>query len=484
MKFLAMLKDSLREAIDSKVFYVMVGLSVVLILLACTVTFTPKSGAENVMRAAALPLSVDLSALEDIGQDDDPSHVLERLRKNAQDVYHVTDVEAVNGEPNDPTATYLVKIQFVPIPSLFGRSKSVDADPAAKIREKFGRLGDWTVAEVLDVKAVHIEAGGLLDSFLRKRREFDVTVRPTPTALRLWPHSLSVFFGALPVLDQQKGFPLGTQVFLIEQVLVNSIGAWITILISIVITAFFVPNMLRKGTVDLLIVKPINRPVILLYKYLGGLLFIALNTTVAVAGVWLALGYRSGIWSTGFLASIPVIIFFFAILYSASTLFAVLTRSPIVSILLTCAVWFLLFIVGLTHSVFEGLRDLDRMTLPNRSSHYVSAVTLAADGPGAGALLAAAAMPPRMVDSIMEMRVYDWTFARMVAGLRYVLPRTSDLGTLTSRLSFKEMVFPVALNPREARVDSISWGESLTVSFAFIAVMLGLSCWRFSATDY
>ena len=28
------------------------------------------------------------------------------------------------------------------------------------------------------------------------------------------------------------------------------------------------------------------------------------------------------------------------------------------------------------------------------------------------------------------------------------------------------------------------WGESLAVSFAFIAVMLGLACWRFSVKDY
>jgi hypothetical protein len=89
-----------------------------------------------------------------------------------------------------------------------------------------------------------------------------------------------------------------------------------------------------------------------------------------------------------------------------------------------------------------------------------------------------------MIESIISLRVYEWTFARIVAGLRYVLPRTGDLDTLTSRLSFQEMVFPIAINPREKRADAITWGESLTVSGAFIAVMLGLSCWRFCAKDY
>ena len=41
MKFLAMLKDSLREAIDAKVFYVMVALSLLLILFVLTTSFKP-----------------------------------------------------------------------------------------------------------------------------------------------------------------------------------------------------------------------------------------------------------------------------------------------------------------------------------------------------------------------------------------------------------------------------------------------------------
>src|SRR5205823_2542737 len=144
------------------------------------------------------------------------------------------------------------------------------SDPTAMIREKFGRLGGWTIAEVLDVKPVSDSAGGLAQMLLGKGGTFAVTARPTATAVRLWPHDFSLFFGALPIYGQDKGVPLGAQVFLIEQLLINSIGAWITILVSIVITAFFIPNMLRKGTVDLLLVKPISRPALLLYKYIGG----------------------------------------------------------------------------------------------------------------------------------------------------------------------------------------------------------------------
>ena len=34
------------------------------------------------------------------------------------------------------------------------------------------------------------------------------------------------------------------------------------------------------------------------------------------------------------------------------------------------------------------------------------------------------------------------------------------------------------------KLPDIPWAESLTVSFAFIGVMLGLACWRFAVKDY
>jgi ABC-type transport system involved in multi-copper enzyme maturation permease subunit len=482
MKFLAMLKDSLREAIDAKVFYVMVGLSALLILLAMTMTFTPKAGGEAIMRTAAIPLSVDLATLESAGQDDDVTKLIDRFRKNAQDLYQVTDVEALDGAADAPSSTFLVKIKILPVKSFFGGS-AAESDPAAWIRQKFGRLGDWTIVDVLDVKPIDTGATGLARLFLGKGREFAVTARPTPVALRLWPHETSLFFGAVPVV--WKAIPLGLQLFFIEQGIVGGFGAWVTLLVSVVISAFFIPNMLRKGTVDLLLVKPINRSTLLMYKYVGGLLFIAINTAVAIAGVWAALGVRTGIWPVGFLASIPAIVFFFAILYSVSTLFAVLTRSAIVSILMTCVIWVGLFAVGVGHSIFEEIREADRVTRPRALAAVgTDVLTLSGGGFGYGPLLAVSMLPPEVTDHLVGQRPYDWLFARALAGLHYVLPRTKDLDLLNNQLSLRELVFPIMPVARENRVASVSWGETLTVSAIFIALMLGLSCWRFATKDY
>ncbi len=55
-------------------------------------------------------------------------------------------------------------------------------------------------------------------------------------------------------------------------------------------------------------------------------------TAVAVGGVWVVVGLRTGVWSPGLLYSVGGITFYFAILYSVSTLFGVLTRSTLVAI--------------------------------------------------------------------------------------------------------------------------------------------------------
>src|ERR1051325_649325 len=49
MKHLSILKDSIREALDSKVLYVMVGISTLVILFVATMSFEPLS-AEQTMK--------------------------------------------------------------------------------------------------------------------------------------------------------------------------------------------------------------------------------------------------------------------------------------------------------------------------------------------------------------------------------------------------------------------------------------------------
>ncbi len=497
MKFLAILRDSLREAIDTKVFYVMVGLSLLLIALGFSCTFKPRPGGEFLMKAASFPLNMDLTNLD--LENPEPELLLRRLGA-ARGLFQVTSVAPVEGEADAPTSTFRVQIQarLNPLAGL-GSSESLQEH----ITRAFGVLDRWRIAEVVAVKRCDAPLiGGLRNPF---SAEFEVLARVAPAGRRLWPYDFSLFFGALPFALVKDGVPLALQLFALENYLINGFGAWVAILVSIVITAFFIPNMLRKGTVDLLLVKPIHRTTLLLYKYVGGLLFILLNTAVAVVGVWLALSLRSGIWAPAFLVSIPIITFFFAILYSVSALFGVLTRSPIVAILLTCAVWLGLFVVGVTHVFVAETRKKDnRQRLQQAGPVLAGMAGIQASPLGQGPLLALAA-PYTMTAQPARLRrghdpenpfgnseespltrpiLFDNWFTRSVAALHFILPRTHDLDDLTKFLLLRDLVFSNRVGTQKFSASPISWTESLTVSGIFIAIMLGLACWRFATRDY
>src|SRR5262245_11548746 len=63
MKYLAILKDSLREALDNKVMYVTVGLSLLVTLVLLSVGFDPLPPEEVIGRA----LTGNLLSIKDIG---------------------------------------------------------------------------------------------------------------------------------------------------------------------------------------------------------------------------------------------------------------------------------------------------------------------------------------------------------------------------------------------------------------------------------
>ena len=132
-----------------------------------------------------------------------------------------------------------------------------------------------------------------------------------------------------------SGAPLGLQIFILYKLLTTGFGAWIMLLVGVVVTSFFVPNMIRKGTLELLLVRPISRWRLLFYKYLGGLLFALVLLLALVGGAWLATGLRAGLWSPTVLMAVPIVLLFFALLYACSTLVAVITRAPVPAMLVT-----------------------------------------------------------------------------------------------------------------------------------------------------
>jgi ABC-type transport system involved in multi-copper enzyme maturation permease subunit len=465
MKFLAILKDSLREALDTWVFYVMMGFSLLAILFIGSIAYRPVSVEEEARSNMARTNWVLQRTFERAKKEAEKSKKPDKAKQaeananGSPPTFDVVDFEQTNSAAAQPWETgyrFYLTLTF----------EDEQQAKAVRLYEKLPLVGKKTSTGFEKQFQV-------LFPYLKNLKVTPVEPK-SPTEMRYlvtadstsryqdWPHYPVVFF-AVPV--RVIHFPINAYVQFWESWIINWIGAAVALLLSTIITAFFIPNMLRKGTVDLLVAKPISRPTLLLYKYIGGLLFIFLNTVVVVVGIWLALGLRTNLWGVGFLLSIPVLTFQFALYYAVSTLFAVLSRSPIVAILMTCLCWFLFAVlVGRLYTWIDATRNFRDLVQ--------SQVEATGDEMPSEEQLPGRLLPP-----------WVYTTADIV---HLITPHLKDLDTLTDKWILDDVT---AADSRERKLanklyENFHWTETIAVTSLYIVALLAFSCWWFARKDY
>jgi ABC-type transport system involved in multi-copper enzyme maturation permease subunit len=447
MKALAIFYDSLREALDTKVLYFTVGLSVLLVFLVASVAFRPVPPLEQMENIASI-----LGMVGSMQQTDEQ--------------YGVADFRQTN-DASDPWNGDYSFIWIVRIPK--ERMTKPGTLPSGVKQQHYDQISSDATTRVF----IEGAGPGFLGVDVGKRQEVELTNDPnfikeyrfpvTTHGTRIkdrrgWIHETSLFFGALPLSVLQSS--LGKTVEFIVDDLIGTFGSAVTMLLSCIITAFFIPNMLRKGTIDLLLVKPIHRTSLLIYKFLGGLTFMFLNTAIILVGFWLVIGLRSGLWVNGLLLCVFIFTFQFAIFYAVSALMGVLTGSPIVCILASIGTWVILIGVGWGYRWHDATR-------PDKAVEEAGAAVVVEQGGR-----------PRD-QSLTGVRT-----ALEVA--HFVLPHYKDLDVLVTRLLRHDLLDAGSPQIQRAQrsVSSINWPESIGITVAFIGLMLGLGCWRFARRDY
>jgi hypothetical protein len=443
MKLIALLKDSLREAVDRKIFAAMLVLGGLLTLFVASISYRPIT-LEDDLQTAVRMMTWGMSYNPHLGK---PEFRIENFRQT-----------------NDAREPWRGDYQF----DWVGEAKEMEKLPAGlpTTRTEVRRfMKGFHYLDNVEVSSNQSKAPNQV--------RFVVTTRGTTVDDALgWRYEPSILFAIpLPLFHTS----VRDMVYFLEDTLVGGIGAWAAVLIGVIITASFIPNLLQKGAVELWLSKPIRRPALLVYKYLGGLLFVLLITTVTVLGVWTAIGVRSGIWAPGFLIVIPAVTFYFALLYSVSTLAAVFTRSTVVSILLTLAVWFGLWLVGTVHATLDAFRQertkIEQTVRDASGAAKPPEANDEADGP-----------PEEKRDRPGPPDVPQWAYN--VSDVLYKgLPRTREMNDLTADWIGRGLLSE-ADQKRHEKSDRPPWWETFGVTAAFIGVMLGLACWRFSRRDY
>lgn len=490
-KPLAILKDSLREAWDSKTLLVMLILAFLFLIGVASIGYdaaAPKSVFEQFAKDQSAPV-----ARLDRGKITVPMIDRKTREPYPHPTYTVTTFrtleEGSHASLGKHEFTILVKTAGVPKAE---GDKAKDKDGDAKkdpvlasdtvdIFEKYvaawhdregnmvrledrsdidprkwrvvGTVTDEMVREFFSVELdkesqVPITAFERLPSENPDERVYKITTGPSKEP-RIWPVKFSILFG---VWESPAPLPLGILLYTIQDILISWVGGLMIILIAVIVTSFFIPNMLRPGSVVMLLSKPISRTTLLLFKYLGGLFFVLILSTFVVGGVWLITGIRAGVWAPGVFIVIPLMTFSFAILYAISTVTAVWSRNSIVAILVTLACAGGLWLIGKAEVASRVHRVLEDQEAALKKE---------------------------------EPKYAGWSKAAV--GLNQALPRWHDIDTLTGQAVADSLMTP---NQQEKEGTASSkkhlptWSGTFGVTLAWIFGLLFLACWRFSVKDY
>ncbi len=194
----------------------------------------------------------------------------------------------------------------------------------------------------------------------------------------------------------------------------------IGLFLSIFSASNFIPNMLEKGNIEFLLSKPISKAEIILGKFSGVSLMVFANIAYAIAGFWVLMGVKFGIWDANILLAIFTITFAFCLLYSLIILTGIITKSSLSAMMIS----YLIFIV---FSPLLGAREKLALLIGGK-----------------------------LTKSILDF-------------LYYVTPQTHDLSNITEKL---------------ATGQQITNFSPLLISFAFILIMIFASVKIFEAQDY
>ena len=139
---------------------------------------------------------------------------------------------------------------------------------------------------------------------------------------------------------------------------IDFIVGFFGIFLAIIVSAGVIPETYRSGSVDLLLSKPLNRPVLFLAKYIGGCAFVLMNICYLITGLFLVVGLRWGLWEARILIAIPVFLFYFMILFSVTALIGLLSRRTVLSIFVTILFWGSCILVASSKQTMERLLPL------------------------------------------------------------------------------------------------------------------------------
>jgi hypothetical protein len=339
--YLAILKDSFREAFASRVLWILLGVVTLMLVVLAGFGMEEHAGAsfasDDLLDAAAL-----YAKLQNDAQSSIPNpgrHIWSLVDDRTKAELAQTVAESESMAFGNPLATRLSGM----LNRLLSRRELYHAEAWSKVRLE---------SEALDL--LTIEPAQLSEEQLARlnrlliENAYPLEIAPSRNLELYVSYWGSVLGTPLPV---RKDFVIKTALVLLSNFVVGMIG----IFCGIIVTASIIPQTFEAGAIDLLLSKPISRPLLFLTKFAGGCAFTLINAAYILGGLWLVVGLRHGVWYGALLWCVPIFLFVFAVYYGVSALAGAIWRNTIVSVVVTFLFWGLCWGLGLVKGfIIEG----------------------------------------------------------------------------------------------------------------------------------
>ena len=214
----------------------------------------------------------------------------------------------------------------------------------------------WQTLDLDEETQELVDAGDVSDDDRQRRNlllleeAFYRSIRVSGTESVGVTYAGSEILGAFQLSPDDVEDFLDTTVFQIVAFFLGFFGVFA----SLLVTSGMIPRTFEPGEISLLLSKPVNRGLLFTTKFLGGCAFTLICAVLLVGGFWSIMGLRLGFWKHELLLSIPIYIFLFAIYYSISAFVGAIWRNSVISIVSVILFWLCITLLG---SVKEGINQ-------------------------------------------------------------------------------------------------------------------------------
>jgi len=186
-----------------------------------------------------------------------------------------------------------------------------------------------------------------------------LTAKVQEPDMALGPVQIQLAFGLLRTLPAADG---PTAVRALQLLLAGGVADVGGLVLALIWTAGFLPSFLDSGAISVLLAKPVPRWVLLCGKVVGVLAIVAVQIVLFIAGTWLALGVRTGVWDLAYFVAMPLLLLHFAVFFSFSTMLAVALRSTVVCVFGSLLFWLICVAMNLGRHAVALLPDVQAPT--------------------------------------------------------------------------------------------------------------------------